>query len=265
MNRPKLSALAVALLALLALAALPAGAARQQGFGLELLVDGAPLPEIHGRGAVYVEALPGREYALRLTNPLPRRVAVALAVDGLNTIDARHSDARSARKWVLPPYGTVQIDGWQVSGHEARRFYFTSERSSYGAWLGETENLGAIEAVFFVEKELPPPARVDDGIARREKSGAAAPLRAAPGPAAAAESSPLSDEHAATGIGRETEHRVRRVRLDLEERPAAVVRLRYEYRPQLVELGLLPAARPRPLDRRERARGFAGGWCPTPR
>ncbi|MCL4839720.1 MAG: hypothetical protein KJ058_17355 [Thermoanaerobaculia bacterium] len=238
MNRPKLSALAVALLALLALAALPAGAARQQGFGLELLVDGAPLPEIHGRGAVYVEALPGREYALRLTNPLPRRVAVALAVDGLNTIDARHSDARSARKWVLPPYGTVQIDGWQVSGHEAG---------------------------FFVEKELPPPARVDDGIARREKSGAAAPLRAAPGPAAAAESSSLSDEHAATGIGRETEHRVRRVRLDLEERPAAVVRLRYEYRPQLVELGLLPAARPRPLDRRERARGFAGGWCPTPR
>lgn len=260
MTRTQLPALAAT--ALLALLALPAGAARPQGFGLELLVDGAPLPEIHGRGAVYVEAIPGREYTLRLTNPLPRRVAVALAVDGLNTIDARHGDARSARKWVLPPHGTVVIEGWQVSGHEARRFYFTSERSSYGAWLGETENLGAIEAVFFAERIVPPPAWVD-GIGVREKSREAAPLRSAPAPAA--ESGALSDEHAATGIGREVEHRVRRVRLDLEERPAAVVRLRYEYRPQLVELGLLPPAHPRPLDRRERARGFAGGWCPAPR
>jgi hypothetical protein len=154
------------------------------------------------------------------------------------------------------------IEGWQVSGHEARRFYFTSERSSYGAWLGETENLGAIEAVFFAEKIVPPPAWID-GIGVREKSGAAAPRRSAPAPSA--EAGTLSDEHAATGIGRETEHRVVRVQIDLEERPAAVVRLRYEYRPQLVELGLLPPAHPRPLDRRERARGFAGGWCPTPR
>ena len=43
-----------------------------------------------------------------------------------------------------------------------------------------------------------------------------------------------------------------------------MVRLRYEFRPQLVKLGLLPEWRhPTPLDRRERARGF-DGYCPEP-
>ena len=246
-----LAALLLTLAAALPLAARPAAAARERGFGLELLVDGTPRPELHGRGSVYVEALPGREYVLRLTNPLPRRVAVALAVDGLNTLDARHGDARSARKWVLPPYGTVEIAGWQVSGAPARRFYFTSEPDSYGAKLGETANLGVIEAVFFAEREPEPPVAFLDGAPARRQSARA--------PAAGA----LSEAHAATGIGRETEHRVRQVWLDLEAEPAAVVRLRYEYRPQLVELGLLPRF-PRPLDRRERARGF-DDWCPVPR
>ena len=42
--------------------------------------------------SLYVEAMRGASYALRLTNPTPYRVAVALSVDGLNTIDARHTD-----------------------------------------------------------------------------------------------------------------------------------------------------------------------------
>ena len=53
-------------------------------------------------------------------------------------------------------------------------------------------------------------------------------------------SSSLSDELAATGIGRRTRFDVTRVNLDLEESPASSVRLRYEFRPQLVALGVLP-------------------------
>jgi hypothetical protein len=45
-----------------------------------------------------VDAVPGADYELRLANPLPVRVAVALSVDGLNTVDARQSDARDASK-----------------------------------------------------------------------------------------------------------------------------------------------------------------------
>ena len=58
-------------------------------------------------------------------------MAVALSVDGLNTIDARETTAADARKWVLDPYQTVTISGWQTSQTEARRFEFTTEARSY--------------------------------------------------------------------------------------------------------------------------------------
>ena len=62
-----------------------------------------PQPRYRHDGRVYVEAQKGREYAIRLRNPYPVRVAVALSVDGLNTIDARETSADGARKWVLDP------------------------------------------------------------------------------------------------------------------------------------------------------------------
>jgi hypothetical protein len=41
------------------------------------------------------------------------------------------------------------------------------------------------------------------------------------------------------------------------------VTVRYEFRPQLVRLGVLPAPRRAdPLERRERARGFEPDYCP---
>ena len=66
-------------------------------------------------------------------------------------------------------------------------------------------------------------------------------------------------------MGRETGHAVTQVWLDLEERPAHSVDIRYEFRPQLVALGILPRAeRVDPLQRRERARGFEPGFAPVP-
>ena len=119
---------------------------------VEVLVNGAPVPRYFHDGITYLEAIKGKEYAIRITNPVGSRVAVALSVDGLNTIDARHTDARSGRKWVLGPYESVVISGWQTNAQQARRFFFTTEERSYGAWLGKTENLGIISAVFFREK-----------------------------------------------------------------------------------------------------------------
>ena len=146
------------ILTALLLAAGAAHASSPSGFGLDVLVDGHEHPEFAARGTVYVEALRGRDYALRLSNPTGTRVAVALSVDGLNTIDSRHTTAREARKWVLAPYETVVIPGWQVSSMASRKFVFTGERGSYGAALGKTEDLGVIEAVFFSERL---PSRVE--------------------------------------------------------------------------------------------------------
>ena len=119
---------------------------------VDILVNGAPQRRYAHQGRWYVEALKGREYAIRLDNPYGVRVAVALSVDGLNTIDARQTTAADARKWVLAPYQTVTISGWQTSQSEALRFEFTTESRSYGEALGKTANLGVISAVFFRER-----------------------------------------------------------------------------------------------------------------
>ena len=242
----------IVVLAALGAAAASVEAVTVRGFEVSVLVADTPRPEYPARGTVYIEAVRGSEYALRLVNPLDRRVAVALAVDGLNTIDARHSTAREAAKWVLDPGASVVIEGWQVSDREARRFTFTGERSSYGAWLGRTADLGVIEAAFFAERRP---------IVVRDRSMA----ETAPGASAgqASKAAPLSDEHAATGAGARTDNPVERVWLDLEDTPSAVVRIRYEFREGLERLGVLRHL-PDPLLRREGARGFPGPFCPDP-
>lgn len=257
-----------AALALSLLTALPGAAASRGGFELAVLLDGAPRPEMRRAGTVYVEALRGREYALRITNPLGVRVGVALSVDGLNTIDASRRDAVSATKWILEPHESIVLEGWQVSSSAARRFVFTGERDSYGAALGQTANLGVVEAVFFRERAIRPVP-----VAPRLQSSREAPGRPAGAPAPPearnesagrekASAAAPSDDYAATGMGDRTRHDVTRVAVDLERTAAARIRIRYEFRPQLVALGLLPPEDDR-LARRERARGF-DGYCPEP-
>jgi len=255
--------------------------AYERGFEVQILVNGRPLEEYETRGKTYVEAIAGAEYEVRIRNPLPYRVAVALSVDGLNSIDARHTTAWNASKWVIEPYGTISVTGWQMSSERARQFYFTSERDSYGAKLGQTANLGLVSAVFFRERRtypapIAPPPRPrpiyeDDGREKRSEA-----------PAAGAESSvdrsdsarsnrddsavtrkgqiapQPEDEYAATGIGRSVQNDVRWINMELDSRPVGEVVIRYEYYPALVRLGVMPRSytRPDPLRRRERATGF---------
>jgi hypothetical protein len=66
-------------------------------------------------------------------------------------------------------------------------------------------------------------------------------------------------------MGRRTDHAVVDVWLNLEDAPSHTVNIRYEFRPQLVRLGILPEATVQdPLQRRERARGFEPGFAPVP-
>jgi hypothetical protein len=234
---------------------------------VDILVDNAPQPRYAHDGRWYVEARKGREYAIRLRNPFAVRVAVALSVDGLNTIDARETTASDARKWVLGPYETVTISGWQTSQTEARRFEFTTEERSYGQAMGKTANLGVISAVFFKERVLTiKPDTSDDYAGRQAPSQPLSPpSERATAPAAAGEKRKSDDEYAATGMGRGTGHAVAQVWLDLENAPARTVDIRYEFRPQLVRLGILPPAPTvDPLQRREGAHGFAPAFCPEP-
>jgi hypothetical protein len=238
---------------------------------MEILVDGRPLEEYQARGKTYVEAIAGAEYEVRLRNPLPYRVAVALSVDGLNSIDARRTSAWNASKWVIEPYETIHLSGWQMSSNRARRFYFTTERDSYGAKLGQTANLGVITAVFF--RELRPVSRIITPPMRSGSEDERADNKSAPAPGAQSDrqegtasgaakrgvvAPQPDDDYAATGIGRSVQNDVRWVNLDLDSRAAAEVTIRYEYYAALVRLGVVPRqySRPDRLGRREGATGF---------
>ena len=221
-----------------------------QNFDIEVLVNGRPLTEYYARGRTYIEALQGAEYELRVRNNSADRVAVALSVDGLNTIDARHTSAWNASKWVIEPYQTITISGWQMSSERARRFYFTNERDSYGAKLGQTANLGVISAVFFRER------RREITITNPREAPASKSSRAE-GTLSDRAVSPTrdDDEYAATGIGRNVHNDVRWVNMDLDSNAAGEVTIRYEYYSALLRLGVVP--RQTTLQRREDSRGFS--------
>jgi len=257
----------------------------QPGFGVEVLAGGGARDKYPARGRVYVEAIEGEEYALRLSNPLPVRVAVALSVDGLNTIDARRTTARDASKWVIPPYGSITVSGWQMSSTRARRFYFTNERDSYANRIGRATDLGVITAVFFRERReraeivpspSPRPLESETRDGERRSEAKRNPQSTAPSARADGGASnrgrviapDKDDDYAATGIGRSVGNDVWRVEMDLESQPAADVTIRYEFRDALVRLGVLPRSfppHPDPLRRRERSRGFEdGSFSPEP-
>ena len=170
-----------------------------------------------------------------------------------------------------------------MSSENARRFFFTTERDSYAAKLGQTANLGLISAVFFRERVpyriLPvtpgePRPRYDkddrssapQSNSPKESAGAAQTARDSTSTRSVPSYSMPDDESAATGIGRTVRNGVQWINMDLEPRPAGEVTIRYEYRAALVRLGIIPRDYPRPnvLDRRERAQGFEPKYCPQP-
>ncbi|MCP4868500.1 MAG: hypothetical protein GY898_07255 [Proteobacteria bacterium] len=284
-----------------------ADAAGAAGVRMEILVDGRVAREYDGRSKTYIQAYKGKEYSIRLSNDTGSRVAVALSVDGFNTIDAKRTSAVEAAKWVLGPWEQVTVTGWQVGSDHARQFVFTNEESSYGEWLGQTRNLGNISAAFFGEVPYYDPCCGPDGpvpltrgeddydgrfgdaggSSRRDRE---APRRSEPmaeaesveesrpssrsssksgGGAADASSgdsaygyerkAPKKKERAATGTGRRTRNSVEWVAFDLDPTPLVSMSLRYGFRDELVELGVLPKPRPRDysLSRRESGSGFA--------
>lgn len=247
------------------------GAAESLGYELSVVVDGSPTLEYASRNRTYVEALRGKTFSLRIGNPTSERVAVALSVDGLNVVDAKRTGAREATKWVLWPGQVVEIPGWQISGATARRFFFTETARSYAKWIGDTRNVGTIEAVFFREKRHPIALQAP-GIVSEEKESSA--RRADEGPAepsspqsggALRKSRPRereSDSYAATGAGERTDFAVQRINFEEDPTPVARIALRYEYRPELVRLGVLSPRED--LYARERGRGFKGAYAPDP-
>jgi hypothetical protein len=274
---------------ILFLASVAARAAAGGRYDLSVIVDGVTAAEYPFQSKTYIEAIRGRSFTLRISNPSSERVAVALSVDGRNVIDAKHTSAGTATKWVLSPGQILEVPGWQVSGQTARRFFFTDTGHSYAKWLGDTANVGTIEAVFYRERlrrpqawtppREPAPFSEDDrgapnglaegtpqmqGEAKSRDSAPAAPEAGASGSRREMmQPRPTeADRFAATGIGERTSNPIEWVEFEAESAPAARISLRYEFRAELVRLGVLPRADE--LFARERGRGFEPEYAPDP-
>lgn len=243
------------------------------GFDLEVLVKGYSLENYFARGLRYVEARKNEEYELRIKNPLGVRVAVALFVDGLNTIDARRTSADKAVKWVIEPYGTLIISGWQMSDSRARRFYFTSEEDSYARKIGQPADFGVITAVFFREKrnyvvKKPRPILKDDDLSSDRESNESTQKNKSSSAGAADSTAccpPKREERAATGIGRDVQNDVEWIDLKLEERSSGAVTIRYEYRNALVRMGIIPRGSGETQQGVVKPRNKDGRYAPEPR
>jgi hypothetical protein len=229
-------------------------------------LDGRPAslyPAPDGSGRYYLEAREGSRYSVGLANRTGERLGVVLTVDGLNAISGER-DAGRGRMYVLDPWQRTTVQGWRTSLREVRRFTFVDERASYAARSGKAnEKKGWIEVAAYRERrayvrsaprELPTPERPIDGEsdATRDKAESAEGPARDPAPAAAAPSpfgAPLARSFPGTGWGRRTHDPVVLVSFEPESEPAERVALRYEYRPALVALGVLPRRVPPARDR----------------
>jgi len=238
-------------------------------------LDGQPAsiyPAPDGSGRFYVEARRGSRYAVALANRTGERIGVVLTVDGLNAISGERDTGRG-RMYVLDPWQRTTVQGWRTSLQEVRRFTFVDERASYAARSGKAnEKMGWIEVAAhrerraFVRSVAPtPPPRpepypratprpVPYGVEHDSEGKSETPApRSQRDSAEAAAPSVLGGAPArsypGTGWGPRTEDPVVLVSFDPEREPSERVTLRYEYRPALVALGVLPRRLPPPRDR----------------
>lgn len=163
------------------------------------LIDalGRPLDTYQHRGRFYVRGDAGERYSIRVTNPTDRRVEAVISVDGLDVVDGETASF-SKRGYVIPPGGTVEIDGFRTSTTQVAAFRFSSVANSYAGRKGKARHVGVIGVALFAERAQPvmvlPEARVDppappryqpygrdydDGVS----AGAARTEEAAPAPA----------------------------------------------------------------------------------
>jgi hypothetical protein len=114
-----------------------------------------PLPTYLHRGRTYLLGEVGARYRIRVHNPTDRRVEAVISVDGIDAIDGRPADYARKRGYIVPPYGTVTIDGFRVSMRDVATFRFSSVGDSYAGRTGRARNVGVVGVALFAEREVP--------------------------------------------------------------------------------------------------------------
>jgi hypothetical protein len=211
----------VAALLLLLSSALYSAPVSFKGYTFEAQVlksNGMRYREFSLSGKVTLKVRPNEEYSIVVRNPLPVRAAVAVTIDGLNSIDGKRSSPRDAKKWIVGPNSSLTIAGWQTGKDTLRKFLFTGDEASYAQWKegkeGKpyTKNLGVIGVAWFwnsreLDEALHPPQPFAE---EAQSSGGIYKDRAAAGAPSAAK----AERRAGTGMGHEQQNQVSEVEFD---------------------------------------------------
>jgi hypothetical protein len=230
------------------------------GYDVEVLVDGMPAPTFSHRGESYVLGQLGERYVLRIANRTGRRVEAVVSVDGRDVIDGKPADVRK-RGYLVPAWGSVDIEGWRVSAREAAAFRFSSVADSYAARTGSAREVGVIGVAVFPERVTyyprppyypseipfsPPYDRMEREGSRKSKpappasrSGATADASEPPR-AAEARGGPSPRPGLGTEFGEQLSAPVREVPFvrAVPGRPSVTLGCRYNDEPGLVALGI---------------------------
>ena len=94
---------------------------RAAGYEMTVLIDGAPAATYEYGGGTYVLGQLGARYTLRVANHSGRRVEAVVSVDGRDVIDGRPADFRGKRGYLIPAWGSVDIDGWRILAQRGGR------------------------------------------------------------------------------------------------------------------------------------------------
>ncbi|HEX2660349.1 MAG TPA: hypothetical protein VHU40_18845, partial [Polyangia bacterium] len=130
--------------------------ASASGYELQVLVDGVPVQRFEHGGESFVLGQLGARYTLRVINHTGRRIEAVMSVDGRDAIDGKTADFRSKRGYLVPAWGTVDVDGWRLSRAEVAAFRFSTVADSYAARTGNAREVGVIGVAVFPERYVAP-------------------------------------------------------------------------------------------------------------
>jgi len=122
-------------------------------YTIEVIANGRSKSIYQHKDDLFIPAITGESYAIKLTNRSMHRVAVALFIDGLNTIGQQREVPSTGKKWLLEPNQSVLVSGWQVDEKTCRQFIFVGASKSLAARKFYTEQIGLITAAFYPEMQ----------------------------------------------------------------------------------------------------------------
>ncbi len=109
-----------------------------------------PIPVESRNGIPFAGLRDGQRYRVRIRNDSQHEVAVAIAVDGINTLElSENAGFRQLGKLIIAPKSTGVIAGWYTDANTVEPFVVRSEFEGILSQLPPPMSLGMVSATFY--------------------------------------------------------------------------------------------------------------------